>query len=64
MQSTVVALHVAEGDAVDGGDPVAVVEAMKMQHLLVAPHAGRVTGLDVAVGASVANGAVLCRIVA
>lgn len=64
MQSTVVGLEVAEGDHVEVGDPVAVVEAMKMQHLLLAPAAGRVTGLDVIVGASVAHGAVLCRIIA
>ncbi|MBA3606057.1 MAG: ATP-grasp domain-containing protein [Acidimicrobiia bacterium] len=63
MQSTVVAVHVADGDVVDAGAHVAVVEAMKMQHLLTAPAAGRVTGLTATVGASVASGAVLCRIV-
>ena len=64
MQATLVALHVADGDEVGEGDPVAVVEAMKMQHLLIAPNGGRVTGLGVDVGASVAGGIVLCRIVA
>ena len=64
MQSTVVALQVAEGEAVGAGDAVAVVEAMKMQHLLVAPNDGIVAGLTVEVGASVAGGTVLCRVVA
>jgi len=64
MQSTVVVLHVADGEYVNAGDPVGVVEAMKMQHLLVAPNDGVVSGLAVGVGASVAGGTVLCRVVA
>jgi propionyl-CoA carboxylase alpha chain len=38
---------------------VLVLEAMKMQHTITAPHAGTVTDLPVAVGSQVAAGAVL-----
>jgi acetyl-CoA/propionyl-CoA carboxylase biotin carboxyl carrier protein len=40
-----------------------VVEAMKMENPLHAPHPGRVSGLSVSVGDTVAQGAVLCRVV-
>ena len=63
MQGTVVRLAVAEGDDVAAGQLVAVVEAMKMENPLHAPTAGQVQGLTVAVGQTVAQGAVLCRVV-
>ncbi|WP_369962846.1 biotin carboxylase N-terminal domain-containing protein [Leifsonia sp. EB34] len=43
MPGTVVAVPVASGAEVEAGDTVAVVEAMKMEHRLVAPIAGTVT---------------------
>ncbi|WP_157498247.1 acetyl/propionyl/methylcrotonyl-CoA carboxylase subunit alpha [Leifsonia sp. Leaf336] len=43
MPGTVVAVPVASGAVVAAGDTVAVVEAMKMEHRLVAPIAGTVT---------------------
>jgi acetyl-CoA/propionyl-CoA carboxylase biotin carboxyl carrier protein len=42
MPGTVVAVAVSSGDEVDAGDTVLTVEAMKMEHRLVAPVAGRV----------------------
>jgi acetyl-CoA/propionyl-CoA carboxylase biotin carboxyl carrier protein len=63
MQGTVVRLAVAEGDDVAAGQLVAVVEAMKMENPLYAPAAGRVQGLAVTVGQTVAQSAVLCRVV-
>ena len=62
MQGTVMRIAVAEGDEVTGGQLLAVVEAMKMENPLTAPHPGRVTGLRVRVGDTVAQGAVLCRV--
>ena len=59
MPGTVVAVHAAVGDSVDAGQPVLVLEAMKMQHAVNAPHAGVVTEIDVAVGRQVAAGDVL-----
>ncbi|GAA3945919.1 acetyl/propionyl/methylcrotonyl-CoA carboxylase subunit alpha [Microbacterium soli] len=49
MPGTVVALHVAEGDVVREGDPLVSIEAMKMEHPVLAPHDGAVH-LLVAVG--------------
>ena len=62
MQGTVMQLAVAEGDEVTAGQLLAVVEAMKMENPLRAPHPGRVTGLHVRVGDTVAQGTVLCRV--
>ena len=50
LRGTVVALEVAVGDLVAPGQSVAVLEAMKMQHLVAAPVGGRVSRIDVAVG--------------
>jgi biotin carboxyl carrier protein len=55
----VVAVLVETGDHVELGDELAVVEAMKMQHTIQAPHAGTVTHVIVTVGAQVDAGAVL-----
>ncbi len=63
MQGTVVKVAVADEDEVSAGQLLAVVEAMKMENPLCAPHAGQVTGLRVRVGETVAQGAVLCRVV-
>jgi acetyl-CoA/propionyl-CoA carboxylase, biotin carboxylase, biotin carboxyl carrier protein len=45
MPGAVLTLHVAAGDTVTAGDPIATLEAMKMEHVVVAPMAGRVTEL-------------------
>jgi propionyl-CoA carboxylase alpha chain len=59
MPGSVVSIAVEPGQRVSAGQPVLVLEAMKMQHTVSAPHDGRVTEIDVAVGAQVAAGAVL-----
>lgn len=43
MPGSVVAVRVESGDHVEQGDPIVVVEAMKMEHVLTAPAAGIVT---------------------
>jgi len=55
----VVAVHVAEGDLVEVGQPVVVLEAMKMENELVAERSGRVASVCVEAGDVVANGAAL-----
>ncbi|WP_209816974.1 carboxyl transferase domain-containing protein [Acidovorax delafieldii] len=45
MPARLVQLSVAEGDVVAAGAELAVLEAMKMEHVLLAPHAGRVGAL-------------------
>ncbi|HTN56538.1 MAG TPA: biotin carboxylase N-terminal domain-containing protein [Microbacterium sp.] len=49
MPGAVVAVHVADGDAVRAGDPLVSIEAMKMEHPVLAPHDGTVE-LRVALG--------------
>lgn len=56
IQGTIVAINVAEGEAVRAGQQVAVVEAMKMEHVIAAPHAGIVRGITMAAGDVVREG--------
>jgi acetyl-CoA/propionyl-CoA carboxylase, biotin carboxylase, biotin carboxyl carrier protein len=63
MQGTVLRVAVADGDEVVAGQELLVVEAMKMENPLRAPHPGRVTGLQAAAGDTVAQGTVLCRVI-
>jgi pyruvate carboxylase subunit B len=51
-----------EGDAVQKGDPVIILEAMKMENSLTAPSDGVVKDIKFGSGDSVAKGAVLCVI--
>ena len=59
MPGTVVGVAVEAGQQVEAGQPVLVLEAMKMQHTVSAPYAGTVTEIDVKPGAQVAAGEVL-----
>ncbi|AZS36670.1 Acetyl-/propionyl-coenzyme A carboxylase alpha chain [Microbacterium lemovicicum] len=61
MPGTVVAVHVADGAVVAAGDRIVTVEAMKMEHAVVAPHDG-VARLDVAVGDQVRRDQTIARI--
>lgn len=62
MPGRVVRVLVNEGDTVEAGTGLLVLEAMKMQNEIVAPKAGVVRGLSVLEGAIVAAGALLCRV--
>jgi len=62
MAATVVELPVAAGQAVRAGELLAVVEAMKMEHELRAPQAGRVLALLARPGELVAEGDGLLRL--
>jgi len=50
MPGTVIAVHAMPGDAVESGDPIITLEAMKMEHAVAAPIAGRVAEVFVVVG--------------
>jgi acetyl-CoA/propionyl-CoA carboxylase biotin carboxyl carrier protein len=62
MPGTVVKVAAEEGQEVEEGDLIVVVEAMKMEQPLNAQRAGTVKGLSVVVGASVVSGAAICEI--
>ena len=62
MPGRLVALLVGEGDQVVRGQPLAVVEAMKMENELRAPGDGAVRGLIARPGEAVEGGAVLCTL--
>lgn len=61
MPGAVVALHVADGATVAAGDRIVTIEAMKMEHPVVAPHGG-VVRLDVATGDQVRRDQVLAHV--
>jgi len=50
------------GEAVRRGEPIVVLEAMKMEHVLAAPHDGTVAELGVSEGEQVAPGQALARV--
>ena len=54
MPGLLTQLHVAPGDAVEAGQPLAVVEAMKMENILRAERAGTVKAANFAAGDSLA----------
>jgi 3-methylcrotonyl-CoA carboxylase alpha subunit len=62
MPGRVVALLVQVGDTVKAGTPLAVTEAMKMEHTLTSPRDGVVSDILCAVGDQVPEGAELLRI--
>ena len=62
MPGAVLTVHVTKGQPVEAGDPILTVEAMKMEHVVVSPTAGRVTDLRVRPKEQVARGQVLAVI--
>jgi acetyl-CoA/propionyl-CoA carboxylase biotin carboxyl carrier protein len=62
MPGQVLLIHVAAGDRVTAGDPLVVLESMKMELVLTAPVDGEVTELTVAVGDKVAVDQPLARV--
>ncbi|MGQ0466665.1 MAG: ATP-binding protein [Sporichthyaceae bacterium] len=62
MPGSVVRLMVSEGDTVGAGQPLLVLEAMKMEHTISSPADGVVGKLNVAQGTQVERGAVLVEL--
>jgi len=61
MPGKIVQVLVRTGDIVKQGQPVAILEAMKMEHTLKASADGRVASIDVTAGEQVGEGAVVAR---
>ena len=62
MPGKVVRVLVAQGDQVEAGQGLVIVEAMKMQNELKAPRAGKVVAVAAAAGATVNAGEILATI--
>ncbi|MCM1972495.1 MULTISPECIES: biotin carboxylase N-terminal domain-containing protein [unclassified Streptomyces] len=62
MQGTIVKVAVEEGQQVNEGDLIVVLEAMKMEQPLNAHRSGTIVGLAAEVGASLTSGAAICEI--
>ncbi|HQQ08438.1 MAG TPA: acetyl/propionyl/methylcrotonyl-CoA carboxylase subunit alpha [Novosphingobium sp.] len=62
MPGLLVALHVAEGDKVEAGQPLAVVEAMKMENILRAEKSATVKAVNAKVGDSLAVDAIILEL--
>ena len=60
MQGTVLGVEVADGQAVEAGGLICVIEAMKMENEIVAHREGVVSELGVAVGQQVTSGQLIC----
>jgi acetyl-CoA carboxylase biotin carboxylase subunit len=61
MPGKIIQILVAKGDSVKKGQPLAVLEAMKMEHTLAAPADVKIASIDVALGDQVIDGAVVAR---
>jgi acetyl-CoA/propionyl-CoA carboxylase biotin carboxyl carrier protein len=62
MQGTILKVLVAEGDEVEAGQALVILEAMKMETTLAAPRAGKVAGLSAVAGATAVAGEALATI--
>ncbi|HEY0803196.1 MAG TPA: carboxyl transferase domain-containing protein [Steroidobacteraceae bacterium] len=62
LQGTIVEIAVSAGQAVRAGDPVLIIEAMKMEHVISSPISGLVRGLNVSQGDTVFEGRTLAFI--
>ncbi len=59
MQGTIVKIYKKAGEAVEAGEAVCVLEAMKMENEIKAPITGEIVDLKVQVGDTVTSGAIL-----
>jgi acetyl-CoA/propionyl-CoA carboxylase biotin carboxyl carrier protein len=62
MQGAVLSVKVADGDVVETGQVICIVEAMKMENEVTAHRAGTIAELAVAAGQPVTTGQTICVI--
>jgi len=64
MPGKVIALFVEAGTSVERGQPLLVIEAMKMEHTIIAPSTGRIASIRFGVGDQVTEGVQLVEFAA
>ena len=62
QQGTIVSVSVAEGGEVMEGEPLLIMNAMKMEHVVQAPTSGTIASVEVDVDETVPNGGLLLKI--
>ncbi|KWR85127.1 acetyl/propionyl/methylcrotonyl-CoA carboxylase subunit alpha [Cupriavidus sp. IDO] len=62
LTARIVAVNVTEGERVEAGQPLVVLEAMKMEHTIAAPFAGVVAQLPARAGGQASAGSLLARV--
>lgn len=62
MPGKIVSVAAKAGAALKKGDPILVLEAMKMEHTLVAPFDGKLAELNAKAGAQVSEGVLLAKL--
>jgi propionyl-CoA carboxylase alpha chain len=62
MPGLLVSLNVAEGDRVEAGQPLAVIEAMKMENILRAEKSGTIVKINAKAGDSLSVDAVILEL--
>ena len=63
MQGTIIKVNVVEGEEVNEGDQIVVMEAMKMEQPIAAHRHGIIRNLNATVGSTVSSGEIMCEIV-
>jgi biotin carboxyl carrier protein len=61
MPGVILEVNVAPGDTIERGQPVAVLEAMKMKNIIRSPRAGTIAEVCVTVGQAVGHGDTVVR---
>jgi biotin carboxyl carrier protein len=64
MPGNIVSIRLGEGDKVNAGESIAVLEAMKMENDIVAPAAGVIVSINVQKGDAVNTGTILATMTA
>jgi acetyl-CoA/propionyl-CoA carboxylase biotin carboxyl carrier protein len=59
MQGTILKVFVQEGQTVEAGEPLVVLEAMKMETIISAPHAGKIVAVSAREGDTAPAGQIL-----
>ncbi|MCD7803581.1 MAG: biotin/lipoyl-binding protein [Oscillospiraceae bacterium] len=62
MPGTILDVKASQGQSVNKGDVLMILEAMKMENEIMAPKSGKIVSVNVSKGASVKTGDVLCAI--